>query len=114
MVPFKFCGLWVGHDSTFEIDVVPFLNIRETRKHSSKTIFFTLISDGFSVLPRVSLSRGLSERMRDFWRKDLILDLHMTRTSQWSSMVLPGMFLLKARHESLLLLSFSPSAAIYT
>ena len=40
MVPFKFCGLWVGHDSTFEIDVVSFLNISETRKHSSKKICF--------------------------------------------------------------------------
>ena len=39
MVPFKFCGLWVGHDSTFEIDIVSFLNISETRKHLSKMIF---------------------------------------------------------------------------
>ena len=51
----------------------------------------------------------------NIWKKVLImLYLHITRTSQWSSIVLPGMFLLNARHESLLLLSFSPSAAIYT
>ena len=26
MVPFKFGGLRVRHDSTFEVDIVPFLN----------------------------------------------------------------------------------------
>ena len=36
MVPFQFCCLWVGHDSTFEIDVVPFLNISEIRNETTK------------------------------------------------------------------------------
>ena len=38
----------------------------------------------------------------------LIVYSHMTRMSQWSSIVLPGMFLLYARHESRLRLSVSP------
>ena len=62
MVPFEFGRLWVGHDSTFEIDIVPFLNNCDIgyTTYFTQTFTRTLISDGFSVLPRVSLRRGLS------------------------------------------------------
>lgn len=72
MVPFQFCCLWVGHDSTFEIDVVPFLNISEIWNETTKKwSFYTLISDGLSVLPRVSRSRGLSGKMSswEWWQE---------------------------------------------
>ena len=71
----------------------------------------TFISRGLSVLPRVSVSRGLSKsqqfmvKLKYFWNYFYV---HMTRMSQWSRMVLPGIFLLKALQDNLLLLSFSP------
>ena len=71
----------------------------------------TFISRGFSVLPRVSVSRGLSKsqqftiKLKYFW---YYFYVHMTRMSQWSSMLLPGIFLLKALQDNLRLLSFSP------
>ena len=74
MVPFKFGGLRVRHDSTFEVDIVSFLNYNSK---CGKSLFClvqlfelcycyhfninTFISDGLRVLPRVSISLGLSE-----------------------------------------------------
>ena len=63
MIPFQFCCLGVGDNPTFEIDIVLLLNI--TRKiakvsYQWQLVRQTFISEGFSVLPRVRVSRGLS------------------------------------------------------
>lgn len=64
MIPFQFCCLGVGDNPTFEIDIVLLLNI--TRKiakvsYQWQLVRQTFISEGFSVLPRVRVSRGLSK-----------------------------------------------------
>ena len=61
MVPFKFVGLRVGHNSAFKVHIVSLLNISFKCEKWKNFKTRTLISDGFRVLPRVSTRRGLSK-----------------------------------------------------
>ena len=98
MVPFKFVGLRVGHNSAFKVHIVSLLisvlNVKSENWKNFKIL--TLISDGFRVLPSVNTSLGLStlKQLSQHLGNNYLIYLHITKMSQWSSIVLPGMFLL--------------------